>query len=249
MTQLTLDMLCIGAPYNLGRATPRRHLPSLHWPSRRGKVGSVLNSGGHSYPPEQWRELVTNIHEASIAGKGIPTLYGVDAIHGATYTYGAALGPQQIALAATWDTALVRAMSEATAREISACGIPWNFAPVLDVGRDPRWPRFWETFGEDVKLVGDMGESMVRGFQEGESRRRRHPQALHGVQHTLERKKTGPQLTSLSASFGRFFLPSFRPGSGGRRDERHGQQRRDERHPHARQPLRPDRHPARRTWF
>ena len=168
MTQLTLDMLCIGAPYNLDE--PHRvDTSKLALAFSEGKVGSVLNSGGHSYPPEQWRELVANIHEASIAGKGIPTLYGVDAIHGATYTFGAALGPQQIALAATWDTALVRAMSEATAREISACGIPWNFAPVLDVGRDPRWPRFWETFGEDVKLVGDMGESMVRGFQEGES--------------------------------------------------------------------------------
>ena len=99
---------------------------------------------------------MSGIQDASVAAKGIPTLYGVDAIHGATYTSGAALGPQQIALAATWDTSLVRKMAEGTAREIHACGIPWNFAPVLDVGRDPRWPRFgkhlaktsnwWETW-------------------------------------------------------------------------------------------------------
>ena len=173
MTQLTLDMLCVGElsekenvyvvldePHALDRDKLRAAFDT-------GRVGSVLNCGGHAYPTSQWRELVSGIQDASIAAKGIPTLYGVDAIHGATYTSGAALGPQQIALAATWDTSLVRKMAEGTAQEIHACGIPWNFAPVLDVGRDPRWPRFWETFGEDVKLVGDMGEAMVRGFQEG----------------------------------------------------------------------------------
>lgn len=173
MTQLTLNMLCEGElsekpgvyvvldePHALDES-------KLHAAFQEGRIGSVLNCGGHAYPTAQWRELVSGIQKASIAAKGIPTLYGVDAIHGATYTSGAALGPQQIALAATWDTALVRKMSEGTAQEIDACGIPWNFAPVLDVGRDPRWPRFWETFGEDVMLVGDMGEAMVRGFQEG----------------------------------------------------------------------------------
>jgi len=173
MTQLTLDMLCVE-----DSAKTRKNKVVLDEPHRLdenkldaafdgGRIGSVLNCGGHAYPTEQWRQLVSGIHESSISAKGFPTLYGIDAIHGATYTSGAALGPQQIALAATWDTSLVRKMAEGTAREIMACGIPWNFAPVLDVGRDPRWPRFWETFGEDVKLVGDMGEAMVRGFQEG----------------------------------------------------------------------------------
>lgn len=173
MTQLTLDMLCVGE----WDETPRPHIV-LEEPHRLdgekvqeafedARIGSVLNCGGHAYPTSQWRDLVSGIQASSLAAKGIPTLYGVDAIHGATYTTGAALGPQQLALAATWDTSLVRKMAAATAREIHACGIPWNFAPVLDVGRDPRWPRFWETFGEDTKLVGDMGVSMVRGFQEG----------------------------------------------------------------------------------
>lgn len=173
MTQLTLDMLCVGElsdkedVYVILDEPHTLDDDKLMAAFEQGRVGSVLNCGGHGYPAEQWRELVAGIQEASIHAKGIPTLYGVDAIHGATYTSGAALGPQQIALAATWDTSLVRKMAEGTAQEISACGIPWNFAPVLDIGRDPRWPRFWETFGEDVKLVGDMGESMVRGFQEG----------------------------------------------------------------------------------
>lgn len=173
MTQLTLDMLCVGE----WDETPRPHIV-LEEPHRLdgdkvqeafedARIGSVLNCGGHAYPTHQWRDLVSGIQASSLAAKGIPTLYGVDAIHGATYTTGAALGPQQLALAATWDTSLVRKMAAATAQEIHACGIPWNFAPVLDVGRDPRWPRFWETFGEDTKLVGDMGVSMVRGFQEG----------------------------------------------------------------------------------
>ena len=173
MTQLTLDMLCVGEPSNvLGQHVileePHRlDDDKLYAAFAEGRIGSVLNCGGHAYTTSQWRELVSGIQAASMDAKGVPTLYGVDAIHGATYTTGAALGPQQIALAATWDTSLVRKMAGATAKEISACGIPWNFAPVLDVGRDPRWPRFWETFGEDVKLVGDMGEVMVRGFQEG----------------------------------------------------------------------------------
>ena len=150
MTQLTLDMLCVGE----WEEEPQKHIV-LEEPHRldenhlqeafeEGRVGSVLNCGGHAYPTAQWRELISGIQDASMQAKGIPTLYGVDAIHGATYTSGAALGPQQLALAATWDTSLVRKMAEATAQEITACGIPWNFAPVLDVGRDPRWPRFWE---------------------------------------------------------------------------------------------------------
>ena len=173
MTQITLDMLCVGELsederiYVVLDEPHRLDDDKLRAAFEERRVGSVLNCGGHAYPTSQWRELVAGIQASSFESKGVPTLYGVDAIHGATYTSRAALGPQQIALAATWDTSLVRKMAEGTAREIKACGIPWNFAPVLDVGRDPRWPRFWETFGEDVKLVGDMGEAMVRGFQEG----------------------------------------------------------------------------------
>ena len=173
MTQITLDMLCVGELsdderiYVVLDEPHRLDNDKLLAAFEEGRVGSVLNCGGHAYPTSQWRDLVSGIQASSVEAKGVPTLYGVDAIHGATYTSGAALGPQQIALAATWDTSLVRKMAEGTAREIKACGIPWNFAPVLDVGRDPRWPRFWETFGEDVKLVGDMGEAMVRGFQDG----------------------------------------------------------------------------------
>jgi len=167
MTQITLEFMCQNdsegkriEPHTLDSSKVSKVINEF-------KVGSILNCAGHSYSPEHWQKLVGQIQQESMKSKGIPVLYGVDAIHGATYIYGAPLGPQQIALAATWDTSIVRSLSTETAKEVWGCGIPWNFSPVLDMGRDPRWPRFWETFGEDVKLVSDMGEAMVKGYQEG----------------------------------------------------------------------------------
>lgn len=170
MTQLTLGMVCVGEksdkleePHRLDTAKLKQVIVDL-------KVGSILNCGGHAYAPAQWHELISGIQAAAASkATGIPVLYGIDAIHGATYTSGAVMGPQQIGLAATWDTALVRKFAENTAIEVQASGIPWNFSPVLDVARDPRWPRFWETFGEAPKLVGDMGVATVKGYQEGPS--------------------------------------------------------------------------------
>jgi len=169
MTQLSLDMVCVGAPYNLEE--PHRLDPEkLEKVLVDLRVGSILNCGGHAYVPGKWHQLIGGIQEAAARKEsGIPVLYGIDAIHGTTYTTGGVLGPQQIGLAATWDTALVRTFSENAAIEVLASGIPWNFSPVLDVARDARWPRFWETFGESPKLASDMGVSMVRGYQEGPS--------------------------------------------------------------------------------
>lgn len=169
MTQLTLDMICHGEPYKL--ENPHRiDTAKLRQVIVDLKVGSILNCGGHAYPPARWHAFISTIQgAAAMKPTAIPVLYGIDAIHGATYTSGAVLGPQQIGLAATWDTALVRKVAENTAREVAASGIPWNFSPVLDVARDPRWPRFWETFGESPRLAGDMGVAMVKGYQEGPS--------------------------------------------------------------------------------
>ena len=169
MTQLTLDMVCVGKPYKLEE--PHRIDPEkLEHVLVDLKVGSILNCGGHAYYPAKWHELIGSIQEAAARKpSGIPVLYGIDAIHGTTYTSGGVLGPQQIGLAATWDTALVRKFAENAAQEVRASGIPWNFSPVLDVARDARWPRFWETFGESPRLVSDMGVAMVKGYQEGPS--------------------------------------------------------------------------------
>ena len=95
----------------------------------------------------------------------IPVIYGIDSIHGANYVQGATLFPQEIGMAASWNPALMQRAAEITAMETRAAGIPWSFSPVLDVGRQPLWPRFWETFGEDPYLATVMGTAFVRGLE------------------------------------------------------------------------------------
>ena len=115
-------------------------------------VGSILNVFDVAHNIEYWHEIITKIQ--NIATKetrlGIPVLYGIDAIHGATYTKGSTLFPQAINLAATWNIELAKLSGEITSTETKASGIPWNFYPVMDIGRQPLWPRLWETYGEDV---------------------------------------------------------------------------------------------------
>ena len=131
------------------------------------KVGSILNCGGHANSLEKWHEIISQIQQVATQETrlGIPVLYGIDAIHGANYTQDATLFPQQIAQAATWNPALVKEAASITAYETRASGIPWNFSPVLGLGRQPSWPRFWETFGEDVYLASTLGTAMVKGYQ------------------------------------------------------------------------------------
>ncbi len=130
------------------------------------KVGSILNTTNNKAQSVQtWQFIVKTIQEKALKATGIPVLYGVDAIHGTTYTVGATLFPQQIGMAATFNTALMEEGSRISAYETRASNIPYSFAPVLDLGRDARWPRMWETFGEDVFLAKQMGLASVRGFQ------------------------------------------------------------------------------------
>src|SRR5207247_584920 len=96
---------------------------------------------------------------------GIPVIYGIDSIHGANYVQGATLFPQEIGMAATWNPELMKRGSEIAALETRAAGIPWSFSPVLDIGRQPLWPRFYETFGEDPYLAKVMGAAFVRGLE------------------------------------------------------------------------------------
>src|SRR5262249_15680082 len=99
---------------------------------------------------------------------GIPVIYGIDSIHGPTYIRGGTLFPQEIGMAATWNPELMKRGSEISAMETRAAGIPWSFSPVLDIGRQPLWPRFYETFGEDPYLAKVMGVAFVRGFEGGD---------------------------------------------------------------------------------
>ncbi len=165
MTQLTLDMVSVGEPYNL-EVPHRLSEEKLDSVIKILKVGSILNCGGHTYPREYWLSTIKTLQEKALQNDcKVPVLYGIDAIHGVNYTDSASLFPQQIGLACTWDTALVASLAEMSAYETRASGIPWNFSPVLDLARDPRWPRFWETFGEDVFLCETMGRTMVEAYQ------------------------------------------------------------------------------------
>ena len=129
-------------------------------------VGSILNVSNHTFSLEKWNNIIDIIQTTALnTNHKIPIIYGVDAIHGATYIKNSTLFPQEIGLAATWDTSHARIMAEITAYETRASGVPWNFSPVLDLGRNPIWSRFFETLGEDVYLAKTMGKSIINGYQ------------------------------------------------------------------------------------
>lgn len=132
------------------------------------KIGSVLNTANNkALTPQKWWEVVSYIQQVSMKGNTlqIPVIFGIDAIHGATYTAGATLFPQQIAQAATRNRALVRKGAEITAYETRASNTPWVFSPVLDLGADPRFPRIWESFGEDPYIGAQMAHEVVKGYE------------------------------------------------------------------------------------
>lgn len=130
------------------------------------KVGSILNVPyGEAQTPEVWEELIAHIQELSMKHIGIPCIYGVDQMHGTTYTTGGTLFPQSVNMGATFNRSLVRRGAEISAYETKAGSIPWTYAPVVDLGRDPRWSRMWENYGEDAYLNAEMGREAVLGFQ------------------------------------------------------------------------------------
>jgi len=130
------------------------------------KVGSILNvPNGEAISRQEWQEIITAIQKKSMKEIGIPCVYGVDQIHGTTYTDGGTLFPQGNNMAATFNRELVREGSRISAYESKAASIPWVYAPVLDLGREPRWPRMWENYGEDAYLNAEMGRESVLGFQ------------------------------------------------------------------------------------
>lgn len=133
------------------------------------KVGSVLNTiSVTAMTRQEWEFIIRRLQDKAIATTGIPLIYGVDAIHGTTYTQGATLLPQSVTMGASFNRSLVYEGAKICAYETRASNIPWNFSPVLDLGRDPRWSRQWETFGEDTFLVSEMGKEMTRGYQGNE---------------------------------------------------------------------------------
>jgi beta-glucosidase len=131
------------------------------------KVGSILNDVSNALTAEKWRMNITQIQdEARKTRLRIPVIYGLDGIHGQTYTLNSTLFPQNIAMAATRNPELVRQAAKTTAMELRASGVRWNFAPVLDCGRQPLWSRFPETFGEDVYIGKTMGAAAIKAYEE-----------------------------------------------------------------------------------
>lgn len=161
MTQLTIDMVTSGDDQEV-----RIDAAKLEKAINKYGVGSILNVNNQALPLDRWHEIITGIQTAAQKTRlKIPVIYGIDSIHGANYVQGSTLFPQEIGMAATWNPALMRHAAEITAMETRAAGIPWSFSPVLDVGRNPIWPRFWETFGEDPYLAKVMGTAFVRGLE------------------------------------------------------------------------------------
>ena len=169
MTQLTLDVVSStpdkkDTPHTLDQKKLEEALLKYH-------VGSILNILSDEMPTARafstthWRTILNQIQDVAMqkSRMKIPVLYGIDAIHGVTYTEGGTLFPQSIALAATRNPDLVRKAALVTAQELKASGILWNFNPVLDVARQPLWSRVFETFGEDTYLTTLMGEAYIKG--------------------------------------------------------------------------------------
>ncbi len=146
MTQLAIGMIANGRDQEI-QIDPAK----LDKAIVRYGVGSILNVSEQALTPDKWHDIIRQIEEAATKKTrlGIPVIYGIDSIHGANYVQGATLFPQEIGMAATWNPELMKRGSEIAAMETRAAGIPWSFSPVLDIGRQPVWPRFYETFGED----------------------------------------------------------------------------------------------------
>lgn len=161
MTQLELGQITSGGDSNIQIDPAKLQKAVVDY-----KVGSILNVNGHALSVDKWHEIIGAIQNSAMKSRlKIPVIYGIDSIHGANYVKGATLFPQEIGMAATWNPMLVQKGAEIAAKETRAAGIPWSFSPVLDVGRQPLWARFWETFGEDPYLATVMGAAFVRGLE------------------------------------------------------------------------------------
>ncbi|MDB5134350.1 MAG: bglX 4 [Mucilaginibacter sp.] len=161
MTEVTLDVVSKSntSPHQLDADKLKEAIMKYH-------VGSILNVSGFAYDRKHWYEVISDIQKAADQDRlKIPVIYGIDAIHGVTYTLGSTLFPQEIAMAATFNRDIAQKAGEITAYETRASYIPWNYSPVLDLGKSPLWPRIYETFGEDPYLVKTMGASIIKGYQ------------------------------------------------------------------------------------
>jgi beta-glucosidase len=182
-------------------------------------VGSVQNVISHAYTIEEWHQIIKTLQDVTLKETRlkIPFMYNIDAVHGCNYTIGSTLFPHNLGMAATRNPELAKFCAEITAKEVRASGIRWNFSPVLDVGRQPLWPRFGETFGEDVYLTKVMGLSSIRGY-EGNSLKTKGVAACmkHFVGYSVPAsgKDRAPAYIP-EIMLREYFLPSFRAAIDG----------------------------------
>ncbi|HEY8095628.1 MAG TPA: glycoside hydrolase family 3 N-terminal domain-containing protein [Methylobacter sp.] len=183
-------------------------------------VGSILNTpfspNNEAQSIETWRIMMRTVQDAAAKTRlKIPVIYGIDAIHGATYTQNSVLFPQAINIAATFNADLAFKEGEITAREVRASGLQWNFSTVMDIGRQPLWPRLWETFGEDVHLATVMGTSYIKGHQGDDfSTADKLPTCLKhyvGYSYPLNGKDRTPAWIG-ERMLREYFLPTFEAG-------------------------------------
>src|SRR6478752_10186263 len=164
MTQVTFAVIAKGGwgdtEGNIDPAALKKAIADYH-------VGSVLNVNAHGFSVDKWNEVITQIQdEAQKTRLKVPVIYGLDGMHGQTYTLNSTLFPQNIGMAAARNPAMAAAIAKVTAKELRASGVRWNFAPVLDIGRQPLWSRFPETYGEDVYIGKTMGATVIKAYEE-----------------------------------------------------------------------------------
>lgn len=166
MAQFTLDVIGKGGNVYFSDEPFEVDPAMLDTVVGKYKVGSILNTANNrARTTEVWEKTIRIIQERALAETGIPVLYGIDAIHGTTYTAGSTLFPQGVGMAASFNIDLMKEGSRITAYETRASNIPWTFAPTMDLGRDARWSRQWESYGEDAYLNAQMGLASTLGFQ------------------------------------------------------------------------------------
>ncbi|GGR08030.1 glycoside hydrolase family 3 protein [Deinococcus ruber] len=166
LVQINVTSLMVGNGYTRGPLDPDKLGAVLG----KAHVGSVLSGGGAApvpNTPAAWAEMTNALQTYALNASPlhIPLLYGADGVHGHNNVLGATLFPHNIGLAASFDPVLAQQVATSTGVAMRATGVNWNFAPVADLGRDPRWGRFYETFGEDPSLVAAMVAAQIRGFQ------------------------------------------------------------------------------------
>lgn len=166
MSQFALDLIGKGGNAYYSDEPFEIDLAMLDTVIGKYKVGSILNTANNrARTTEVWETVVRTIQERTLKENGIPVLYGIDSNHGTTYTAGGTFFPQEIGMAATFNTTLMEQGSQVSAYETRASNIPLTFNPTMDLGRDARWSRQWESFGEDTYLNAQMAVASVKGFQ------------------------------------------------------------------------------------